>query len=54
MAIGRITLTAGIDVTIAVTLVLSLHHSKTGFRRYDPCGAIFAEFVLTHMLAFQN
>jgi len=35
MAIGRISLTAGIDVTIAITLVMSLHHSKTGYRRTD-------------------
>ena len=47
MAIGRITLTACIDVTIAVTLVLALHQSKTGFRRYDPTGMICDTLVLT-------
>jgi hypothetical protein len=35
MAIERISLAAVIDVTIAVTLVWSLHCSKTGFKRTD-------------------
>jgi hypothetical protein len=53
MAIERISLAAVIDVTIAVTLVWSLHCSKTGFKRYDLFKVICSIFVLT-VLAFKN